>query len=94
MVVESVHCFLLVLVVAVELKGFACGVFVEEFGVVFYQPFCSSVAVKGNNVFLGQQQRSDEVVRPFLFDVIAGDFFTCLARPHPQSILSGNVNIS
>lgn len=54
-IVEGMYCFFLVFVVAVELEGFAGGVFVKEFGVVFDQPLCSAVAVEGDDVLLGEQ---------------------------------------
>ena len=56
MIVDSMNSFLFVFIVFVKLKRFGKWIFIKQFGVVFYEPLCSSIAIENDDMFLSKNQ--------------------------------------
>ena len=54
MIVDSMNSFLFVFIVFVELERFGKWIFIKQFGVVFYEPLCSSIAIENDDMFLSK----------------------------------------
>lgn len=55
-IIESMHYFFVAFMEPVKLKRFCGGILVEKFGVVLDQPFCTSIAVENNDMFLSKDK--------------------------------------
>lgn len=59
MVIDSMDSFFVSLVVAVKLERLYSGVFIQQFRIVFDEPFCFTIAIEGNDMLLSQDERPD-----------------------------------
>ena len=70
MVVESVNSLLVIFIVLIKLERFSERILIEKFWIVLDQPLSSSITVEDNDMFLSQDQRTNQVIRPLMLDII------------------------
>ena len=78
MVVESVNSLLVIFIVLIKLERFSERILIEKFWIVLDQPLSSSITVEDNDMFLSQDQRTDQVIRSLMLDIIGSYFLTTL----------------